>query len=237
MALKKKITAEQFEKLSADLKTEYIKDGDEYKLDVEGDEDTGALRRAKDREAQARRDAEARAKELEEKLEAIEGDDARKKGDVATLEKSWQAKLDKQKADAEASISKLTSHIQKNLVDAKAMEIASKISKSPALILPHIKARLLADFEGDSPVTRVLDKDGKVSASSLDELQAEFVANPDFSAIIIASKASGGAGGGTKNNGGSGAAPAFKTTDNSADLSSMTPEQLVAHIDAGKANE
>lgn len=235
MALKKKLTKEEHAKLSDALKAEYIEDGDGFRLDVDGDEDTGALKRAKDREAQLRKDAEKEAKELRERLESIEGDDARKKGDIATLEKSWQSKLEKQREEYEAKVSKLTSHTTKTLVDNVASQLAHKISNAPAIIMPHIKSRLIADFEGDTPVTRVLGKDGKPSALTIDELANEFVANKDFSAIITASKASGGAGKPSQNGGG---APKFNgQSDKPADLSKMNPAELAAHLKEAKANE
>lgn len=235
MALKKKLTKEEHAKLSDALKAEYIEDGDGFRLDVDGDEDTGALKRAKDREAQLRKDAEKEAKELRERLESIEGDDARKKGDIATLEKSWQSKLEKQREEYEAKVSKLTSHTTKTLVDNVASQLAHKISNAPAIIMPHIKSRLIADFESDTPVTRVLDKDGKPSALTIDELANEFVANKDFSAIITASKASGGAGKPSQNGGG---APKFNgQSDKPADLSKMNPAELAAHLKEAKANE
>lgn len=71
MALKRKISKEAFDKLSEDIKAEYKEQDGEYVLDIDGDEDTGALKRAKDREAQLRRDAEKRAKEAEEKLQGL----------------------------------------------------------------------------------------------------------------------------------------------------------------------
>ena len=235
MALKKKLTKEEHAKLSDALKAEYIEDGDGFRLDVDGDEDTGALKRAKDREAQLRKDAEKEAKELRERLESIEGDDARKKGDIATLEKSWQSKLEKQREEYEAKVSKLTSHTTKTLVDNVASQLAHKISNAPAIIMPHIKSRLIADFEGDTPVTRVLDKDGKPSALTIDELANEFVVNKDFSAIITASKASGGAGKPSQNGGG---APKFNgQSDKPADLSKMNPAELAAFIKEAKATE
>ena len=233
MALKKKLTKEEHSKLSDHLKAEYIEDGDGFRLDIDGDEDTGALKRAKDREAQLRRDAEAKLREAQEELDRINGDDARKKGDIATLEKSWQKKLDDTKAEYEGKVSKLTTHTTKTLVDNVATQIATKISNAPALLLPHIKSRLQADFEGEAPVTRVLDKDGKVSAMTVEELAAEFVANKDFSAIITASKASGGAGKPSNNNGGG----APNNSDKPADLASMNPAQLAEHIKASKATD
>jgi hypothetical protein len=68
MALKKKLTKEEYSKLSDHIKAEYIEDGDGFRLDIDGDEDTGALKRAKDREAQLRRDAEAKLREAQEEL-------------------------------------------------------------------------------------------------------------------------------------------------------------------------
>jgi len=233
MALKKKLTKEEYSKLSDHIKAEYIEDGDGFRLDIDGDEDTGALKRAKDREAQLRREAERKAAELQEQIDALGTDDARKKGDIQTLEKSWQKKLDDQKAEYEGKLGKLTSHTKTQLVDNVAQQIASKISNAPALLLPHIKARLTADFEGDAPVTRILDKDGKPSAMTVEELSAEFVANKDFSAIITASKASGGAGKPSNNNGGG----APNQSDKPADLASMNPAQLAEHIKASKATD
>lgn len=233
MALKKKLTKEEHSELPDHLKTEYIEDGDGFRLDIDGDEDTGALKRAKDREAQLRRDAEAKLREAQEQLDALGNDDARKKGDIQTLEKSWQKKLDDSKAEYESKLGKLTSHTKTQLVDNVAQQIASKISNAPALLLPHIKARLAADFEGDAPVTRILDKDGNPSAMTVEELSAEFVANKDFSAIITASKASGGAGKPSNSNGG-GAPNQF---DKPADLASMNPAQLAEHIKASKATD
>lgn len=226
MALKKKITKAEFEKLAEHFKAEYIEDGEGYRLDVDGEEDTGALKRAKDREAQLRRDAEKKAKELEDRLADIEGDDARKKGDIQTLEKSWQKKLDDQKAEADAKIAKLTGHTTKSLVDNVALALATEISTSPKILIPHIRQRLQADFEGDEPTTRVLDANGKPSALTIDELKQEFVANKDFSAIIIGSKASGGAGG-DKNKGG---ASKFDKDGKPVDLSKLGPKELASHL-------
>ena len=233
MALKKRITKEEHSKLADALKFEYVEDGDGFRLDVDGDEDTGPLRRAKDRESQLRRDAEKRAKEAEDRLAEIEGDDARKKGDISTLEKSWQKKLDDANAASQAKIDKLTSHTTKTLVDNVALSVATKISNAPSIILPHIRARLQANFDGDEPTTVVLGKDGKPSAMTIDELSAEFVANKDFSAIITGSKASGGAGKPSQNGGG---APKISgQSDKPADLSKMNPQELAAHLKEAKA--
>lgn len=228
MALKRKISKEEYEKLPESLATEYIEDGEGYRLDVDGD-DNGALKRAKDRESQLRKDAEKRLKELEDKLSSIEGDDARKKGDIATLEKAWQKKIEDAETAAKLKIDKLADYTKKSLVDVVATSIAAKISTSPALMLPHIKQRLQADLEGEAPKTVVLDKDGKPSAMTIDELSNEFVANKDFSAIIIGSKASGSAGDKTRK-----ASGHQNGANDKIDLSKMNPKDLADHIKSQK---
>lgn len=192
MALKRKIDKAAFDKLSKDLQAEYIeKDGD-YVLDVEGgnDDDNGALRRAKDRAVQERKDAEKRAKEAEDKLTDLGDNDARKAGDIEKLEASWRGKLEAQKAESDATIKDKDAFISKTLVDSVAAAMAAKISTSPALILPHIKARLQADLTGDAPTTKYLDASG-VSITA-EALEKEIVDNKDFAPIIVASKAKGG---------------------------------------------
>lgn len=233
MAMKKKLDKAAYDALRPELKTEYIADGDGYKLDLTDDEDVGPLRRALEREKSNAGTSKARVAELEAELEALSSSDARKKGDIATLEKGWEKRLTDQKTEFEGKISKLTSHTTKSLVDNVALSIATKISSAPQLILPHIRARLQADFEGDEPKTSILDKDGKVSKMTVDELSAEFVANKDFSAIITASKASGGASKPSQTGGGAN----LNTNDKPADLSKMNAKELAAHLTEAKANQ
>ena len=189
--LKRKIDKKAFDELDEAIKKLYSEKDGSYVLAIEGDDDAGELKRAKDREVQARKDAEKKAKELQEQLDEATGNDARKRGDIETLEKSWKEKFDKREKELLDKLSGKETYIRSTLVDNVATQLAAKISTTPNLMLPHIKARLAADFDGDTPVTRILDKDGKVSALSLEDLEKEFVANKDFSAIIVGSKASG----------------------------------------------
>jgi hypothetical protein len=191
MALKLKITKEAYDKLSDGLKGEYVERDGEYVLDVDGVEDTGALKRAKDRETQMRKDAEAKIKELQELIDTNADVDARKRGDIEPLEKAWQGKLDNATKGLTDRLSALQKSTSAAMIDKASSDIASKISTVPALMSKAVRERLTVDFEGDSPVLRILDATGKPSALTLDELSAEFVANKDYSSIIIASKASG----------------------------------------------
>lgn len=239
MALKRKLNKEQYNKLSDDFKKEY-KAGtgdDEFLLDTEGDEDTGPLKRALERERSAAGTSKARVEELERQLEELSTNDAKKNGDIATLEKQWQKKLDTQKAEFDGKLSKSNAHIQKTMVDNVASEMAGRISKAPALLLPHIRNRITVDFEGDEPTTKVLDATGKVTALTVADLEKEILGNKDFSAIIVASRASGGASPNGNKPGGGAPATIFQPNQQSADLSKLTPQQMVAHIQATKAAE
>lgn len=209
MSLKQKIAKAAYDALNDELKKEYKLVGTDYVLDLEGYDDPVELKRAKDREAQnARESKEAllkTQKELDDLKATLGNDDeakARKAGDIATLEKSWQGKIDTTTAEFTGKLAKKDAFIQSHLVDSVAQQLASEIAQSPSVMLPHIKARLTADLTGDTPVTRVLDASGKPSAMTVAELKKEFVANPDFAAIIIASNGSGGGAPGGKQNGG-----------------------------------
>lgn len=228
MALDLQISAETFDGLNEGVKAEYKKDGDGYKLDVRGIEDTGALKRAKDRETTEKNQYKARVAELETELgdtkQALVGKDT-----------EWQGKLTEATAAANAKIDKLTGHVRKTTVDDVAFKMASEISTSPKLLAPHIASRLQADFEGDAPVTKILDASGQVSKISLDDLKKEFVDNKDFSAIIKGSGASGGgAGSQARQNSGS----AQFNGGNGGDvknLANMSPKELAAYRAERKA--
>lgn len=227
--LKRKLTAEEHEGLSAEFKKLYKKVGDEFVLSVEGDEDTGALKRAKDRATAEAKTAKEERDALKEELAALTDGDARKAGDIAKLEKSWQKKLDDQKATFEATIAKKDAFIRQTLVDNVARDVAGKISTAPGLMLPHITKRLMADLSGDEPVTKVLGADGKASNLTIEDLSKEFVANKEFSSIIVASKATGGgaAKGLAKPSSGT---PA--TGEQPPSFASMTPTDLAASLKA-----
>lgn len=232
MALKKKIDKAAYDKLPDHFKNEYIADGDDFKLDVEGDEDTGPLKRALERERANASTSKQRLSEVEAELAELSSNDARKKGDIATLEKQWQKKSDDQKVEYEGKLSKSHGYIKQQLTENVATQLANDLSpKHAKLLLPHIRSRLIADLDGDTPITKILDANGKESNLTLEQLRGEFVANKDFSDIITVTKASGGAGKTShQSNGGAG-----NQNQQSADLSKASPHDLVAAIDAKKA--
>jgi hypothetical protein len=74
-----------------------------------------------------------------------------------------------------------------------ATKIAAEIAVqgSADVLLPHLERRLRTEFRDGSPVTVVLDKDGKPSAMSIDELKAEFQNSAAFAPLIVGTKANG----------------------------------------------
>jgi hypothetical protein len=231
MALKRRISKEAYGKLSDELKAEYKKDGDEFLLETEGDEDTGALKRARDREKQ-------RADELKTSLEAAEAERdelkasrSNKDRDVDRLTKAHDAKL-KELADAHiAAVTRKDKALEKLSVDNLAAEMARSISTAPKVILPHIRSRLMADLSGDEPAVKVLGADGKPSDMTVEKLKEEFLANKDFSSIIIASRASGGSAprqGSTTGGAGSPQKPPSLAGLSTADLTAAIKNQIEA---------
>lgn len=214
MSLKLNITNDEHATLDDAVKALYEADGDNFKLAVDGLEDTGALKRAKDRVALEAKEAKERADRLEAELQEIRDREAdadkeglRKKGDLASLEKSWKDTADKRVAAEAAKVESLKKQMENLLVGNVAQSIASELFTVPEAMTDFVQKRLRAEFDGDVPTTRVLDSNGQPSAATIDDLRKELLANPKLSGILVASKASGG---GAGNGGGSGAGGSTK---------------------------
>lgn len=208
MALKFKLDKAAFEKLDEAQQALYKESGDMYVLDVDGvDEgDTAALKSKNEQLLAEAKAAKQKADEAEEKARQASEDAAAKSGDVEALKASWQSKLDKQKADADAEIASLSGSINSMTVKSEARRIAAEIAvdqESAAVLIPHIETRLKAE-RGESGDFRtvVYDASGKPSAASLDDLKTEFSDNPAFARVIAGSKANGGGAGAGDQGGG-----------------------------------
>lgn len=177
MAMKFKISKKEYEALSDEMKPEYVagETAGEYVLDVTGlpePEDTGPLQRALEKERQTNKTLKTENGTLKQQIADFP--------DVEAL-----------KATHAEEVGKFKKFTETSLIDGEAAKLAAKISTAPALLLPIIKARLMADVSGDAPVTKVLGADGKPSDLTIEKLGEEIVANKDYAAIIIGSKASG----------------------------------------------
>lgn len=237
MKLKFKITKDDYEKLSDELKKLYSASGDDYTLQVDGvktDDDIAALKRAKDREAQQRKDLQKELDDLKAEQEKDKDDKARNAGDIDTLTRSYEEKLSKQKKEFEDKITNKDNFIRSTLVDNVASKLATEVSTSPSALIPYIKTRLSADLDGDVPTTKVLDAAGNLSASTIDDLKKEILANKEFSAILIANKASG-SGANSKVNGQKGQSSAYLNADGKPkSMREMTPAERVEYLTAKK---
>lgn len=236
MALRKKVSKDSWEKLADPLKELYSEKDGEYVLDLEGEEDTGALLRAKEHEKKKAQEAKKKAKELEEELgkykeaEANKEEElAKKSGDLSSLEKKWTKKHEDAIKAKDSQIETLTSKLTGVVVDSLATSIATEISTVPDLMIDIIKKRLILDIESDIPSPKVLDKNGELSPLTVEELKSEFRENEKYSSIIIGSKASGGA----KDTSTSPiASPGASGSESKPDLMKMSVDQFKARLDA-----
>ena len=200
---------------------------EELKAEVE--KETSGLKTKVDELLKETKEAKKARKDAEEKAAQEAEELARKGGDVAALEKSWQAKLDKAAAEAQKTIDSLNGSITTMTVDNVAVRIANEIAVqgSADILIPHIKSRLGVELRDGQHVTVVRDAQGKPSAATLDELKTEFSTAPAFAPVIVGSKATGGG----ANGGGKGGRAA--TTVKRAHFDSMSPADQMAHAKAG----
>ena len=143
-------------------------------------------------------ESEKHKKEEEKKAKESAEQAAKQKGDIESLEKSWNDKL----SAAIAEKDEINERNQRMLItmsrDREARLIAESIAidGSAAVLVPHIKNRLSMEIDEDKELVsvKVLDDMGKLSAMSLDDLKEEFKRNKAFAPIIKGTSASGGGG-------------------------------------------
>lgn len=207
MALKFKIDQAAFDGLAEHFQKEYKKQDDgSYTLDVEGGEDTGALKRAKEHEKGLRKKAEDDLKALKDKLaeketelEELQTDRAKKGDKSAEVEQAWKKKLADREKELLGQIEATQKALRNQMEDSVASGLAAELAGDNAeLLLPHLKGRLRAEIVDGKAVTKILDPEGNVSALTMDELKKEVLSSPKFSAVVIASKGSGGGAGGAR---------------------------------------
>lgn len=189
----------------------YVEKDGKYVLNIEGmpqHEDVSGLKNQMQTLLAEAKEAKRLKKEAEDLAQTEREEALRKSGNVEELEKSWSEKYSKREAELNGLLEQergtLTTQIRDLTVGRTATDIASvlAIPGSAEALLPHIERRLSVEQRDGKPVVVVLDKQGKLSASTLDELKAEFANNTAFAPLIAGSKASGGGAGGAGNGGG-----------------------------------
>lgn len=196
MALKMNVTTAVYDALPDAVKAEYKRSGDGYVLDLDGYEDPAELRRARDRERDSARDFKAQLDTANQTIKDLQGDDARRTGDIDRIEKRMQKKYDEDTGALNKTITDMRNGLVTSALDTTARELAGKLSpKNAAVLLPHVRGRLDAEYDttADKVVVHIKDKDGKRSADlTSDKLLQEFRDNAEFGGIVAASQASGG---------------------------------------------
>lgn len=197
MALNAKITKEQYDALPDAIKEHYKGDGAGYVLETDTvPEDVAPLRNALDRTKEELR----QLREAQLERERTEADRIRQGilagGNVDEIRTALEQEREQLRTDLTGQISAKDQIIGRLLVDDRANNIAIKLAgKHSKLILPHIKARLKVDFTGDEPRAVVITEAGQPSTLSIDDLEKEFLKNPDFASILVAVDSSGGGAG------------------------------------------
>ncbi len=201
----------------------YVEKDGKYVLNIEGlpqPEDVSGLK-SKVQELLDEKKAEAEKRKAAEEQARLDREEAlRKSGNVEELEKSWSEKYNRREAELNGLLEQergtLSTQIWDLTVGRTATDIATTLAipGSAKALLPHIERRLSVEQRDGKPTVVVLDQAGKLSATTVDELKAEFMKDPAFGPLIAGSKASGGGAGGA----GSGGGAAFKRSE-------MTSEQ------------
>ena len=210
-----KLTKAEYDALPASMKKLFKADGDDYVSTFQTEDEVSALKNANERNKEELRQLKTDLKELRDAQSKAGDDDAKRKGDIEALEKSWQTKLNAAEQKAKGEIDKRDAALRQLLVTSEAAKIAAEISTAPHLIEHFVAQRLAAEFDGDMPKTRVLDSNGKPSALSLDDLKKDFLADKRFESILVGSRGSGGGAGGTKPGSGGFKLDEYKNTDGS----------------------
>ena len=201
IVLKPELDGEAHEALPSEHKGLYRKDGESYKFHVpdssavaaKNQELLGELKTVKEGTASLRAENEAL------KAQLAEANNKPPPKDSQELEASWQKKYNDAVEAKDKEISGLKAFAEEQTVGRMATEIAAKLAKpnSEGVILPHVQNRLKAEWIDGRPTAKILDANGAVSASTVDELVAEFRANSGFSPILANPNQSNGGGQGT----------------------------------------
>ena len=192
----------------------YAKDGDNYLLDAGKyaasvvEKETAGLKSKLDELLDETKKAKAKAKEEQNAAVRAAEEAARKAGDVDAIEKSWSAKYEKDLGEARGEAEALRAMVGKLTAGSAAKGIAAEMAiKGSETVLEQILSpRLKTEFKDGEARVVVLDRDGKPSASTLDDLRKEISGDAALKPILSGTNGSGGGAAGASGGGG-GAAP------------------------------
>ena len=212
----------------------YVEKDGKFVLNIEGlpqPEDVSGLKSKVQELLDEKKAADKARKEAEDAARLEREESARKSGNVEELEKSWSEKYNRREAELNGMLEQergtLTTQIRDLTVGRTATDIATTLAipGSAKALLPHIERRLSVEQRDGKPAVVVLDQAGKLSATTLDELKAEFMNDLAFGPLIAGSKASGGGAGGAGKGGGAAKGNIGGTkTERTAAIASQFPD-------------
>lgn len=228
-----KITKAVYDSLPDDLKAKFSPVAGEEGVYDNGEESVGALKSALEHERnqnatiKAKLDGfeKAKEKEIEEARQKALAE-ARSTGDFAKIEADYQRQLKELRAENERVAKEVEDRSKSEAISKQVSEL-SKMFVSPKVAETFIRSRLSADIVEGSVIVRVLDKDGKPSALSVEDLKKEYLTDSDLKASIVASRGAGGGAGAPPAGGGAGA-----VDDSKFNAATASPKDMIARLEA-----
>ena len=187
MTIQYKVSEESFDTLDDSVKGLYSQGEDGYTLNVDGvpKEDVSGLKRKIDELLTEKKTVQQKAIEAEESARLETAEKLRKANDFEQLYNSSES--ERQKAAEE--LATLKANLQQQQVEGQASKVAASLTKDTAranLLSQQISSRLsLVDGE-----VRVLDTNGNLTVSSVEELTQSIKAEYPF--LVDGSQAAGG---------------------------------------------
>ena len=181
----------------------YKQEGNVYTLAVDGIEsgdDVAGLKAKVDELLTEKKAADKKAADAEAaRLQAEEDaktEKARKAGDIDTIEKGYQEKMQ----TLEAQLAEMKTKTADKELDRTAMEIASGLAEgaNQKILSRFIKDRLR--YEGDE--IKVTDGSGNLTIATVEQLSEEFKTSEQYASLVIGSKGNGGGATNQPGNGG-----------------------------------
>ena len=167
------LVIDSLETVPETVRSLYVPDGDKFKLDVSGIEDTSGLKSALQKEREAAKHAAKQVsawsslgktpEEIQELLEAqrkADEDKATKNGEWEKLKAQMQEQSAAERQKLEQALKAKDGAIERYLIDAQAVAAISELKGVPALLLPHVKAAVKVVDDDGEYVTRVVDAQG-----------------------------------------------------------------------------
>lgn len=204
--LKFKIDKAGFDALGEDAQKMYTEADGEFTLQVSGLPDIPDVEGLKNKvnELLSEKKEESKKRKAAEKKAADDAAAAaQNSGDVDAINTSWQTKYDEAVESLTTERDGALKMLRVEKVHSKAVELATMLAVpgSADVLLPHITSRLTMDITDGKAKAVVLDKEGKPSALTVEELGSEIANNEAFAPLIVASNSSGSGANGNKGGG------------------------------------